>query len=48
MARHAVRDAIDRARRQPRRSSPEEIEASRRAVDQRRGAHAAELTALPA
>jgi hypothetical protein len=29
MARHTVRDAIERTRRQPRRSSPEEIEASR-------------------
>lgn len=46
MARHAVRDAIERARRQPRRSTPEEIEASRRAADQRRAAHAAELAAL--
>lgn len=46
MARHAVRDAIERARRQPRRSSPAEIEALGRAADQRRAAHAAELQAL--
>jgi hypothetical protein len=46
MARHAVRDAIERARRQPRRSTPEEIVASRRAADQRRAVHAAELAAL--
>ena len=46
MARHAVRDTIERARRQPRRSAPAEIEAIDRLSDQRRAAHAAELQAL--
>ncbi len=46
MARDAVRDAIDRARRAPLRSTTAEIEASRQAAEQRRAAHAAELSAL--
>jgi len=46
MARHAVRDTIERTHRQPRRSSPAEIEAIDRASDQRRAAQAAELQAL--
>ncbi len=46
MARDAVRDTIERLRRSPRRSSPDEIEASRRAYERRRAAHAAELAAL--
>lgn len=46
MARDAVRDAIDRRRRWPARSTPEEIEASTRRFEQRRAAHAAELAEL--
>jgi hypothetical protein len=46
MARHAVRDAIVRAARRPIRPTPEQMEAARRAADQRRAAHAAELAAL--
>jgi hypothetical protein len=45
MARDAVRDAIERARRFPR-SNPQEIDAGRRAYERRRAAHAAELAAL--
>lgn len=46
MARDAVRDAIERAQRYPVRSTPDEIEASQRAAEKRRNAHAAELAAL--
>jgi len=46
MARDAVRDLIERARRWPVRSTDEQIHASRRAYEQRRAAHAAELAAL--
>jgi hypothetical protein len=45
MARDAVRDAIERARRYPR-SNPEAIAAARRAFERRRAAHAAELAQL--
>ena len=45
MARDAVRDALERARRTPR-TSPSDIEAGRRAYELRRAAHAAELAAL--
>lgn len=45
MARDAVRDAIERARRYPR-SNPEEIAAARHAFERRRTAHAAELAQL--
>lgn len=46
MARDAVRDAIERARRYPVRSTPEQIEDSRRAAEKRRVAHADELAVL--
>lgn len=46
MARDAVRDAIERARRYPVRSTPEQIEESRRAAEKRRVAHADELAVL--
>lgn len=46
MARDAVRDAIERLRRYPVRSTPEQIEESRRAVEKRRAAHADELAVL--
>lgn len=46
MARDAVRDAIERARRYPVRSTPEQIEDSRRAAEKRRAAHADELAGL--
>jgi len=46
MAREAVRDAIERNRRHPARSTPAEIVASTKAAARRRDAHAAELAAL--
>jgi hypothetical protein len=46
MARDAVRDAIERNRRRPARSTPTEIAASTEAAARRRDAHAAELAAL--
>lgn len=46
MARDAVRDAVERARRHPARSTAEQIEASQRAAERRRAHHAAELAAL--
>lgn len=45
MARDAVRDAIDTARRYPR-TNPDDFKARMRATDQRRDAHATELAAL--
>jgi hypothetical protein len=45
MARDAVRDALERARRYPR-TNPDDIVAAGRAAAQRRAAHAAELAAL--
>jgi hypothetical protein len=45
-AREAVRDAIERNRRYPARSTPAEIAASTKAAARRRAAHAAELAAL--
>lgn len=46
MARDAVRDAIERNRRRPARSTPTEIAASTKAAARQRDAHAAELAAL--
>lgn len=46
MARHAVRDTIERTRRYPAPSTPAEIEASTKAAEQRRTSHVAELAAL--
>jgi hypothetical protein len=46
MARDAVRDAIERNRRHPARSTPAEIDASMKAAARRRDAHAAELAVL--
>jgi hypothetical protein len=46
VARDAVRDAIERAQRYPVRSTPEQIEDSRRAAEKRRAAHADELAVL--
>jgi hypothetical protein len=46
VARAAVRDAIERRRRWPERSTPEQIEATMRLVEQERAARAAELGAL--
>lgn len=46
MARDAVRDAIERVRRYPVRSTPEQIEESRRAAEKRRTAHADALAVL--
>jgi hypothetical protein len=46
MARDAVRDAVERVHRYPVRSTPEQIEDSRRAAEKRRVAHADELAVL--
>ncbi len=46
MARDAVRDAVERAHRQPIRSTSDQIEASQRAAVRRRAAHADQLAAL--
>jgi len=46
MARDAVRDAVERARRYPMRSTTAELDASRQAAEHRRATHAAELAAL--
>ena len=45
-ARDVVRDAVERAHRQPVRSTPEQLDASMRAAEQRRRAHADELARL--